>query len=367
MSGVVPPAPQVSPGAPVLDGERSASTVAGRSVINRNVGAGLFVLAGAAAIGFILLSPDPPPTERAAGSERPQVRAWQVFKEPPPPPAPVTQAGVSNPFPVSPVTPQTTFTAPPPRPQERAPTPKQEDDPRASPILAFGSASGGAGATAAREDRSDTGSGPASPVKLTATPLAAVTANVLRDRAFSLFQGEQFPCVLQTAMDSTLPGQVSCLLHQDVRSEANVTLLDRGTRIHGEYEGGMQQGQERLFVMWKRARTPHGVVINLDSPAADPLGRAGFDGHVDRRTWERLEGALLLSIVQGALQAGTAAVSPQGSTNLNLGQTENVISDAFRGSVGIRPVLRKEQGAVVSIMLNKDISFRNVYDLRTIR
>ena len=55
------------------------------------------------------------------------------------------------------------------------------------------------------------------------------------------------PCVLQTAMDSTTPGYVTCVLPRDAWSDNGaVVLMERGTRVLGEYRGGLQQGRRRL-------------------------------------------------------------------------------------------------------------------------
>jgi type IV secretion system protein VirB10 len=65
-------------------------------------------------------------------------------------------------------------------------------------------------------------------------------------------------------------------MNHDVFSEnGRVVLLDKGTKVLGQYSGGITQGQARMFVLWTRALTPRGVAIDLGSPAADSLGRAG--------------------------------------------------------------------------------------------
>jgi type IV secretion system protein VirB10 len=162
-------------------------------------------------------------------------------------------------------------------------------------------------------------------------------------------------------MDSTLPGFVTCVIPQDVMGKTGLTLLDRGTRVVGQFRGGVQQGFERRFVLWTRAETPQGVVINLDSPASDPLGRAGMDGEVDRHFWQRFGGALLLSTVDGAIQAGVAAASKQGTTTINTGSTESVIASSLNGSINVPPTVRKNQGELVSIFVARDLDFSTVY------
>ena len=193
------------------------------------------------------------------------------------------------------------------------------------------------------------------------SPIAEARAGRLGDRNLLLTAGAAIPCILQTAMDSATPGFVSCILPRDVYSEnGTVVLMERGTRVLGEYQGGLQQGRNRLFVLWTRAVTPAGVTVSLASPAADALGRAGFDGRVDTHFWDRFGGALLLSLVDDGLYA---AAGREGA----LRETARVPSDAagvaLQNSVDIPATLRKPQGAEVSIFVAQDLNFAGVYRL----
>ncbi|MDB5448284.1 MAG: type secretion system protein VirB10, partial [Phenylobacterium sp.] len=119
-------------------------------------------------------------------------------------------------------------------------------------------------------------------------------------------------------------------------------------------------GERRLFVLWTRAVTPDGVAIALASPAADALGRAGFDGEVDRHFWDRFGGALLLSVVDGG---ATALIGRNGRVGLAR-LPSDAAGVAVDGSRDIGPTLRKAQGAEVSIIAAQDFDFSDVYDLR---
>src|SRR3546814_15747717 len=105
---------------------------------------------------------------------------------------------------------------------------------------------------------------------------------MLPNRNFLITAGTLIPCILQTAINSGQPGYTSCLIPRDVYSEnGRVVLMEKGTRVLGEYRGGIQQGQNRLFVLWTRAVTPQGVRIDLASPVADAqLGRASCGARV---------------------------------------------------------------------------------------
>lgn len=184
----------------------------------------------------------------------------------------------------------------------------------------------------------------------------------LPDRNFLIVAGANIPCILQTAMDTTTPGYVSCLIPRDVLSDNGaVVLMEKGTKVLGEYRSSLRQGQRRLFVLWTRAVTPAGVAIALGSPAADPIGRAGFDGEIDTHFWDRFGGALLLSIVD---DAAYAVAGPNNGSNVT-----RLPSDAagivVQNSVNIPPSLRKAQGAEVSIFVAQDFDFSGVYGLKS--
>jgi len=186
-------------------------------------------------------------------------------------------------------------------------------------------------------------------------------AGRLGDRNLLITAGSIIPCVLQTAMDTNTPGYVSCLLPDPVYSENGaVILLERGARVLGEYNAGLRQGDRRLFVAWTRAVTPGGVTIDLASPATDPLGRAGFDGQIDNRFWDRFSGALLLSIVD----EGTALAKDGSDDGRWTRSASSAPALALEGSRDIAPTLRKDQGSEVSIFVAQDLDFTSVYSLR---
>nr|WP_314433982.1 type IV secretion system protein VirB10 [uncultured Brevundimonas sp.] len=194
-----------------------------------------------------------------------------------------------------------------------------------------------------------------------AGPIDRATAGRLPDRNFLITAGATIPCVLQTAMDSTTPGYVACVLPRDVYSDNGaVVLLERGSRVLGEYRGGLQQGRRRLFVLWTRAVSPEGVTVALASPAADALGRAGFDGTIDGRFWDRFGGALLLSLVD---DGAYAALGSQDTFRSIARAPSDAAAVALQGSLDIPPTLRKAQGSEVSIFVAQDLDFRSVYDL----
>lgn len=192
--------------------------------------------------------------------------------------------------------------------------------------------------------------------------IGTATARMIGNRNYLVTAGAIVPCTLQTAMDSTVPGYTTCIIPRDVYSDnGRVVLLEKGTRVFGEYQGGLQRGQNRLFAMWTRAVTPRGVAIDIGSPASDSLGRAGVTGAIDRFFWQRFGAALLFSVLDTGGQIASQSVAPQGSTVFNTpGQTT---SQVLQDTQQIRPIVRVNQGTELAITVAKDFDFSQVYGL----
>jgi type IV secretion system protein VirB10 len=258
--------------------------------------------------------------------------------------------------------------------------------PASAPIMAFSGSSTVAAVPVAPTLSSPGPGGSSSPPGQDKTPLAArlkatvlegTEASVIQNPDMVVTEGTMIPCVLQTAINSELPGLVTCVVPIDIRgTTGNVVLLDRGTKIVGQIQSGLMQGQDRVFVDWTRAETPDHVIVALDSPGSDELGRAGLPGAVDNHLWQRFGGALMLTLVQGALDAATveAAGSGGGSSTsqqaglgfVYAGQSngETIANTALLNTINIAPTLSKNQGDTVSLIVAHDMDFSDVYSLQ---
>ena len=204
-------------------------------------------------------------------------------------------------------------------------------------------------------------------LKSAATPKAH--AGLIGNRNLLLAKGTLLDCVLNTAINSSIPGMVSCTLTRNVYSDnGKVLLLERGSTVTGEFGGRVKTGQTRIYVLWNRIKTPKGVVVNLDSPGSDALGRSGVDGEVDKHWGERIGNAFLLSLVQDAIgYAATRGNNQNGSSQMyfqNTQQTgDNMANTILKDSLQIPPTITKKQGERVAIFVARDLDFSAVYDL----
>jgi type IV secretion system protein VirB10 len=191
----------------------------------------------------------------------------------------------------------------------------------------------------------------------------AVRAKVLADQQLLLPQGAFIDCTLETAIDSSLPGLTTCVTATDTfGADGKVVLLERGTKLVGETKGDVRQGMARIFVLWTEARTPSGVVVPLSSPGTDELGRSGLPGLVDRHFLDRFGAALLISIVEGAVQAAAQPRSGR-AVIVNPTAATDMVTEVLKSTVNIPPTVRKQNGDRIQILVARDLDFRSVYRL----
>jgi type IV secretion system protein VirB10 len=200
------------------------------------------------------------------------------------------------------------------------------------------------------------------------TVSAAVRAQVLPTQRLLLPKGAFIDCTLETAIDSTLPGMTTCVMATDTFGvDGQVVLLERGTKLIGETRGQVQLGSARVFVLWTEARTPTGVVVPLASPGADELGRAGLPGSVNNHFWQRFGAALLVSVIDGGVEAAVqSGRGGSGTVIVNPSATQGVLTEVLKGTVNIPPTVVKRHGDRIQVLVARDLDFRSVYELRSV-
>lgn len=197
----------------------------------------------------------------------------------------------------------------------------------------------------------------------------AVTAGTLGNRDLLLTKGAMIPCVLETRIDSTVPGMTTCTVIRNVYSaNMRTVLIDRGSKIIGEYQQGLQDGQNRLFVLWTRVETPKGVIINVDSAGTDALGGSGMDGRLNTHFFRRFGGAILVSLINDAVnyqdranQRNQTGDNSQITYNETTSSATEIVRAEVQQTAKIRPSLTKNQGDIINIHIARDLDFSPVY------
>lgn len=194
-------------------------------------------------------------------------------------------------------------------------------------------------------------------------------------------QGTLIRGVLETAIQSDLPGMVRAITSNDTYSfDGRRILLPKGTMLTGEYRSGIARGQSRILIVWTRALRSDGTSVALGSYGTDDLGRSGVAGFVDKHYLERFGAASVLSIVGGVSSfiaglnsngTSSAGTSSSRSSTSNDAQTQaqqtisqtmaEMANTALKDSINIPPTIHVDQGTQIMVFVRRDLDFSSLY------
>lgn len=180
-------------------------------------------------------------------------------------------------------------------------------------------------------------------------------AQAMVNPATTVTQGTLIPAILETAIDTNVPGFVRAVVSQDVRSfDGKNVLVPRSSRLIGQYQSGLQNGQKRAYVIWTRLIRPDGASVNLQSPAVAFDGTTGLEGKVNSNFFQRFGSAMLLSVVSGLSAIGS------GGASVVLGGGSQAAAAAVQQDSQIGPTIRVRMGEPIRVFTARDLDFSQV-------
>lgn len=203
----------------------------------------------------------------------------------------------------------------------------------------------------------------------------------LRDPSRTVVQGTIIPAVLETAIDTQLPGSIRAQVTQPVYSfDGSRVLMPNGTILIGQFNNEVGLAQKRVLIAWNRAITPDGNSISLGSIGTDRLGRSGTLGNVDNRYATKFGAGILISAIGAVptiLSESLGKNSGSSGTTINIGgggqssggagaqlanEMGGELSDQTKGILeeylSLPPVIRIPQGEEIRVFVNRDLILR---------
>ncbi|KKB96703.1 Type IV secretion system protein PtlG [Candidatus Arcanobacter lacustris] len=246
-----------------------------------------------------------------------------------------------------------------------------------------GSATAASGGSSADKTSSSTTENVSANINYKPALSAANKVTTLGNLSYTIAQGKIIDTVLETSINTDLPGVVRGIVSRDVYAESGKNILiAKGSRLIGSYSASIKMGQSRVSITWDRIIRPDGIDLKIDSAGIDKLGHAGVEGMVDNKYFDVLSNALLLSVINVGLAAGT-----QKLTNAQTPSTTNVsgaagttttttsgsptdlavqnavtsmsatTSSLLQNSLQIQPSIVIDQGTIVKVLVNQDVIF----------
>lgn len=205
------------------------------------------------------------------------------------------------------------------------------------------------------------------------------TARKLGDTSRLITQGKILDAVLETPINTDIPGMIRAVVSRDIYAESGrAILVPKGSRLVGTYNSLVIRGNKRVNVIWSRVIRPDGIDIMIRSPGTDQLGTAGVPGDVDNKYLEIFASAFLVSAITIGVGAATDAIDPRddstrtqntdGSTTTNTSATQDagvkavdMFGDAgtnlVNGFLNLKPTITIPQGTRVNVFVNRDLVF----------
>ncbi|OGV47043.1 MAG: hypothetical protein A3F46_00965 [Legionellales bacterium RIFCSPHIGHO2_12_FULL_42_9] len=201
--------------------------------------------------------------------------------------------------------------------------------------------------------------------------ITSVSAKQLPHPRLTIPAGEMIPATLETAINSDLAGMARAIITRDVYSlEGNNLLIHKGATLVGQFNSTITQGQSRVFVVWNRVQMTNGVIVTLNSPSTDTIGRSGQAAdYINRHFFERFGTGALLSVLGGYAAAG--GVNGQDEYNsvaqyrMNIANNfQQTANQTLQKDIQINTTLQVNQGTQINVFVAHDLDFYRVYGKR---
>jgi len=217
----------------------------------------------------------------------------------------------------------------------------------------------------------------------TKATVTSTTVTKVGDLSLMILQGKMIEAVLETTINTDLPGSLRAVINRDIYAEAGKNILiPSGSRLIGSYSNGVAVGQQRLLVSWGRIIRPDGVSVSIASQGTDQLGRSGMAGILDNKYKEMFANAFLTSTVaiastlalsgtqktvtsstnSGSTSTGGGSTTTQAATPTDAAILQGVqnitnVGNRITISESTNPTIIINQGAKILVYVNQDVTF----------
>jgi type IV secretion system protein VirB10 len=199
-----------------------------------------------------------------------------------------------------------------------------------------------------------------------------------KDLSQTISKGKMLIAILETAINTEVPGDIRGIVSRDVYAEAGTNILiPKGTRLFGSYSGNIDRGQARVEINWTKIIRPDGLELSVSFAASDQYGRSGIEGEVDNQYTSTVANTLLSSVlaVGGALATdaligndnattttgsdgsviSTSSASAQVITQVTEAIIDTVVN-TIEESINIEPIIRIPHGTKMTVIVSNDIT-----------
>lgn len=187
---------------------------------------------------------------------------------------------------------------------------------------------------------------------------------------YELKAGSLIPCLLQTAVNSDLPGVVTAKVSENVydTQTGNFLLIPAGTTVIGRYDSQVNYGQNRVLLVWQRLVFPDGSSVGLGNlTGVDGIGQAGVRDGVDRHSPDLVRGVVLSGLLAAvsAVATGNSGDDDSYQAEAGRGAAESILdlgNEMTRQNLKRPPTLTVRPGFRFHILVHEDLALKRFQD-----
>lgn len=187
----------------------------------------------------------------------------------------------------------------------------------------------------------------------------------------ALWIGTMIPGILETAINTDLPGHVLARVTQNIYDSqtGKFLLIPQGTLLVARYNNSVSYAQSRIQIVWDTLIRPDGFQIDLDGAnGVDRAGMAGQEANYHENWFEYVKAAgiiTLFAVVNARFVETANKFSTSSETSSNIAQANQQFfnqlgSELISRAMSIQPTLTVDNGTLINIMLNKTLYLPSV-------
>jgi len=188
---------------------------------------------------------------------------------------------------------------------------------------------------------------------------------------YSLSEGMLIPATLLSEINTDLPGPILARVSHNIwdSSTGKFLLIPQNSKLIGEYNSAVGDGQSRAQIVWTRIIYPNGQSVSLDRMVGiDKKGTSGSAGDVDNH-YDKVAIGIAMStalgagvrLTQGKYEPNNASMGQELGNSLAQ-ETARFGNKIAQKMLGIKPTIKVAIGERLNVFVETDLHLKPYKD-----
>lgn len=178
---------------------------------------------------------------------------------------------------------------------------------------------------------------------------------------FSLWKGTVIPAILESGINTDLPGVVIAVVTENIYSsrDQKYLLIPQGSKLFATYDSSISYDQNRVQVAWNTLIRPDGLEINLGGvEGIDKTGMSGYQGNVSNHPFAYAKALGLIAVFSlldtkiRNMTANSNNMYMQNAMSDTYAEAQSLNNKILEKALDIQPTIKIPQGEKVNLITN---------------